>query len=359
MQTILHAAGELKLIPSTKLRTTVPPPPDPAAALSALVGLAESIRQASDNAPSALKMTAAITQVVGIAAKLPEVRANLGAIGELADVRIPGLNASVADVAFGAAAISGRDLRIDGAATMTPRIGLMRTHIWAQASPAMQRAVETAARAAEKAGASVRDVEIPPLLVEAHAAHGPLQNYEAARALAFEYDQHYAQLPPLLRDLLDKAGSISADTYDDARRTTKRTRHAFAELMADEDKASQFEASYKLQDDPRVTPYGAFLRRTSLDELPQLWNVLKGDLSVVGPRPIVADEVSRYGPGGEELFNVKPGITGYWQVNGRSDLDYADRVRLDLSYVGDWSMGLDLTIMGKTVRSVLKGSGAR
>jgi len=134
--------------------------------------------------------------------------------------------------------------------------------------------------------------------------------------------------------------------------------HAFEELMADPTLQQEFEASYKLQDDPRVTRFGAFLRRTSIDELPQLINVLVGDLSLVGPRPVTIEEIDRYGASGRELLNVKPGITGYWQINGRSDLDYSDRVRLDLAYVGDWSLGLDLSILGKTIRSVATGIGA-
>jgi Asp-tRNA(Asn)/Glu-tRNA(Gln) amidotransferase A subunit family amidase len=139
--------------------------------------------------------------------------------------------ASVPDVAFAAAAISGRDLRVDQRMPAAPTIGLMRTHIWSEASAAMQGAVENAARAAQKAGATVREIEMPSLLQEAHRLHATLQNYEAARALAFEYDNHYEQLPKLLRALLDKAGQITPEAYDDARRTTKRARHAFAELM--------------------------------------------------------------------------------------------------------------------------------
>ena len=133
----------------------------------------------------------------------------------------------------------------------------------------------------------------------------------------------------------------------------------FAEMLDDPARAAEFKEAFKLQEDPRVTRFGAILRRTSLDELPQLVNVLRGDLSLVGPRPIVRDEVDRYGAGVNELLNVKPGITGLWQINGRSDLDYDDRVRLDLAYVGDWSLGLDITILGKTIRTVLAGDGAR
>jgi exopolysaccharide biosynthesis polyprenyl glycosylphosphotransferase len=133
---------------------------------------------------------------------------------------------------------------------------------------------------------------------------------------------------------------------------------AFAELMADPERRREFELGHKLHDDPRVTPFGAFLRRTSIDEFPQLMNVLTGDLSLVGPRPITEAEIERYGVASEELLNVKPGITGYWQINGRSDVDYADRVRLDLAYVSDWSLGLDLTILAKTLHALTGGRGA-
>lgn len=143
--------------------------------------------------------------------------------------------ASVADTAFAAAAMTGRELRIDRHPPAAPSIGLMRTHIWDQASPAMQRAVEAAARAAEQAGAKVRDVALPPLLEDAHRIHATVQNYEAARALAFEYDNHRAELPKLMGDLLDNANAITAEAYDGARRVTKQARHAFTELMADVD----------------------------------------------------------------------------------------------------------------------------
>ena len=133
---------------------------------------------------------------------------------------------------------------------------------------------------------------------------------------------------------------------------------AFAALMAEPQRRREFEGNQKLRDDPRVTRFGAFLRKTSIDELPQLINVLTGELSLVGPRPITREEIERYGAAIEELLNVKPGLTGYWQINGRSTADYADRVRLDLAYVGDWSMGLDLVILGKTVRILTERRGA-
>lgn len=133
---------------------------------------------------------------------------------------------------------------------------------------------------------------------------------------------------------------------------------AFQELLADPERAREFRNSYKLHDDPRVTRVGGFLRRTSLDELPQLLNVIRGDLSLVGPRAVTEDELARYGDQVEDLLGVRPGITGYWQVNGRSRLSYEDRVRLDLSYIRSWSLRLDIAILGRTARTLLSRAGA-
>ncbi len=128
---------------------------------------------------------------------------------------------------------------------------------------------------------------------------------------------------------------------------------AFSLLMSDPSRRSEFETSYKLRDDPRVTRVGKFLRRTSMDELPQLLNVLAGDISLVGPRALTEDELDRYyGPAADALLAGRPGITGYWQINGRSDLEYTDRVRLDLAYVAGWSLALDLSILARTMRVV-------
>ena len=115
---------------------------------------------------------------------------------------------------------------------------------------------------------------------------------------------------------------------------------------------------FKLREDPRVTRVGQFLRKWSLDELPQLWNVLRGDMALVGPRPPVPAEVEQYGPDATRRLLVKPGLTGLWQVNGRADLAWVDAVRLDLYYVENWSLALDLTILGKTIWAVLKRNGA-
>lgn len=143
--------------------------------------------------------------------------------------------ARVADVAFAAAAITGRDLRIDRAQPAAPRIALVRTHVWPEASDAMQSAVEDAARLAERAGAKVAEVRLPPIFEDAFRAHGTIQDYEAYRALAFEYDYHRDKIGSKLRAMLDEAGKIAAADYDAARRTARRARQALADLMTDTD----------------------------------------------------------------------------------------------------------------------------
>jgi len=115
---------------------------------------------------------------------------------------------------------------------------------------------------------------------------------------------------------------------------------------------------HKLRCDPRVTRLGRFLRRTSLDELPQLWNVMRGEMSLVGPRPVVREELLRYGRNVRAYLSAKPGITGLWQVKGRNDTDYRRRVVLDTYYVKNQNLLLDLYILFKTTRVVLGGSGA-
>lgn len=115
---------------------------------------------------------------------------------------------------------------------------------------------------------------------------------------------------------------------------------------------------FKVRTDPRVTAIGRLLRRTSLDELPQLIQVLTGHMSLVGPRPPLPEEVARYGADVRRRLLVKPGMTGLWQVSGRSDLAWDDAVRLDLDYVENWSLGLDLTVLLRTPRAVLSARGA-
>ncbi|BAT52149.1 sugar transferase [Nostoc sp. NIES-3756] len=122
----------------------------------------------------------------------------------------------------------------------------------------------------------------------------------------------------------------------------------------------EFESSFKLKKDPRITKIGRFLRITSLDEFPQFWNVLKGDMSVVGPRPLVAEELPKYGHHIEQVLTIKPGITGLWQVSGRNDIPYPRRVQIDLHYVKSKTLWLDLWIILKTIDVVImpKNNGA-
>jgi lipopolysaccharide/colanic/teichoic acid biosynthesis glycosyltransferase len=124
------------------------------------------------------------------------------------------------------------------------------------------------------------------------------------------------------------------------------------------DQAREWELTHKLREDPRVTRVGRLLRRTSLDELPQFWNVVRGDMSMVGPRPIVGLEAGKYGPAFALYTKLRPGLTGLWQVSGRNDTSYHRRIQLDCRYIRDWSLSLDLKILFKTVGVILHGKGA-
>lgn len=139
-----------------------------------------------------------------------------------------------------------------------------------------------------------------------------------------------------------------------------RTMVPNAEKVLEEnpDLKARFEAEYKLDDDPRQTPLGRILRKTSLDELPQLWNILLGEMSFVGPRPIVPPELAKYGPYRDLLLAVPPGLTGMWQVSGRSAVTYDERVQLDMLYIERWSIILDLKILILTIPAVLSRRGA-
>ena len=130
-------------------------------------------------------------------------------------------------------------------------------------------------------------------------------------------------------------------------------------LESDPARRAEWDASFKLRDDPRVTPLGRFLRKTSIDEFPQLFNVFAGDMALVGPRPIVEKEVHYYGSSYETFASVKPGITGLWQASGRSDTDYQRRVALDVHYVLNWSPWMDIWILYRTVYAVVFMRGAR
>ena len=129
-------------------------------------------------------------------------------------------------------------------------------------------------------------------------------------------------------------------------------------LEHDDAARAEWSASRKLRRDPRITRFGSVLREYSVDELPQLLNVILGDMSLVGPRPVVEDELSYYGKKVEAYFSARPGITGLWQVSGRSDTDYARRVEFDAEYVRSWSLGRDMRILLRTVPAVLGARGS-
>ena len=144
-----------------------------------------------------------------------------------------------------------------------------------------------------------------------------------------------------------------------------RTMHTDAEERLDELLQSnpsyleEWQKYQKLTDDPRVTPVGRFLRKTSLDELPQIWNVLKGEMSLIGPRPVTAAEMPKYGESFDYVFSVKPGLSGLWQVSGRSDVDYNERIALDSYYIQNWSIWLDIWLIARTLFVIISGKGAR
>lgn len=129
-------------------------------------------------------------------------------------------------------------------------------------------------------------------------------------------------------------------------------------LENDEEARKEWEENRKLRNDPRITKIGNFLRKTSLDEFPQFVNVLKGEMSLVGPRAVVDDEIEKFGMLKEKVLSVKPGVTGYWAANGRSDTSYEERVVMEATYVDKFSIIMDIKILFKTVISVIKKEGA-
>ncbi|HLZ00303.1 MAG TPA: sugar transferase [Candidatus Angelobacter sp.] len=148
-----------------------------------------------------------------------------------------------------------------------------------------------------------------------------------------------------------------AGEFDAFKLRTMRT-DADEVLHRDPELRQAYEINFKLQNDPRVTALGAFLRKASLDELPQLWNVMKGQMSLVGPRMITPAELMKYGDAAWIFRQFKPGLTGYWQIHGRQNTSYAERVEMDLFYARNWSMYLDLKIILMTPWRVIQGAGA-
>jgi len=144
----------------------------------------------------------------------------------------------------------------------------------------------------------------------------------------------------------------------DAYKFRTMIRDADMKLALDPELKCAYEEQFKLKSDPRVTYLGSWLRKYSLDELPQLFNVLRGQMSLVGPRMITAPELEKYGSHKELLLSVKPGLTGYWQIKGRQDVSYAERVHMDVHYIANWSLTLDIVILLKTPVRVIFGRGA-
>lgn len=120
----------------------------------------------------------------------------------------------------------------------------------------------------------------------------------------------------------------------------------------------EYKENYKLTNDPRITKVGKFLRKTSLDELPQLINIINGDLSIIGPRPVVIDELEKYGMNKDKFLSVTPGLTGYWAANGRSNTTYEQRMEMELYYIDNLSLKMDIKVFFKTILSVVKKEGA-
>ena len=120
----------------------------------------------------------------------------------------------------------------------------------------------------------------------------------------------------------------------------------------------EYKENYKLTDDPRITKVGKFLRKTSLDELPQLLNIIKGDLAIIGPRPVVEGELKKYGQNSEKFLSVTPGLTGYWAANGRSCTTYEQRMQMELYYIDNLSLKMDIKVFFKTIEAVIKREGA-
>ncbi|HEU5086183.1 MAG TPA: sugar transferase, partial [Roseiflexaceae bacterium] len=137
-----------------------------------------------------------------------------------------------------------------------------------------------------------------------------------------------------------------------------RTMYVDGDALLSDEQRCELEVHGKLKDDPRITRVGAFLRHYSLDEVPQLFNVLCGQMSLIGPRMITREELTKFGRWQHNRATVKPGLTGLWQVSGRSDLSYEDRVRLDMHYIRNHSIWLDVQILLQTIPAILSGRGA-
>ncbi len=127
------------------------------------------------------------------------------------------------------------------------------------------------------------------------------------------------------------------------------------EILKDKKIKKEYEASYKIKNDPRLTKIGKILRKTSIDEMPQFINILKGDMTLVGPRPVIKEEIKKFGKSKDMILSVKPGLTGNWAINGKNNLTYDERIKYELYYINNKSITLDLKIILKTITVIIKG----
>lgn len=165
--------------------------------------------------------------------------------------------------------------------------------------------------------------------------------------------------PVFYRHMRVGKNGIPLGVYKFRSMTTKyKSFDEFYKTLNDEQK-KEWDENFKLEQDPRITKVGHFLRKSSLDELPQILNILKGEMSIIGPRPIVQDELEKYKSNKDKLLSVLPGLTGYWAANGRSCTTYEDRMNMELYYVDNCSLLLDMKIFFKTIKIVIKKEGAR
>ena len=173
-------------------------------------------------------------------------------------------------------------------------------------------------------------------------------------------------IPISIAILLDSRGSVfyrrqvvgQGGKLFDALKLRTMVENGDHKVNGDHKLAQEYNNNHKLRSDPRVTRIGKLLRKTSIDEFPQLWNVFKGDMSLVGPRMISFPELEKFGPWQSKILEIKPGITGLWQVNGRGELDYEERVRMNVYYVDNRSLVLDAKILARTIPAVLTARGA-
>jgi len=173
-------------------------------------------------------------------------------------------------------------------------------------------------------------------------------------------------IPISIAILLDSRGSVfyrrqvvgQGGKLFDALKLRTMVENGDHKVNGDHKLAQEYNNNHKLRSDPRVTRIGKLLRKTSIDELPQLWNVFKGDMSLVGPRMISFPELEKFGPWQSKILEIKPGITGLWQVKGRGELDYEERVRMNVYYVDNRSLVLDAKILARTIPAVLTARGA-